>query len=132
MVFFGFTQCPKACPLALGELAKMRHLLQKNAPIHALPQVLFISVDPKEDSLPKLKQFIQHFDPHFIAATATPEKIAQLEKQLHLPGSKENPVNHSLDIILVDPEMKVQAYFSYPHHAEQLAEDYGRILDYRH
>ena len=37
-------------------------------------------------------------------------------------------VNHSSEILLINPEGKVQAYFNFPHKAETLVSEYKLIL----
>jgi protein SCO1/2 len=128
ILFFGFTNCTMVCPTTLTELSKMYNQLEKDLPENKVPQIVFISVDPARDNLARLKQFIHAFNPHFIAARARADLILALEKELHLTISSENLLNHSMEIILLNPEVRAQAYFSYPHEASQLVKDYKLIV----
>lgn len=137
MMFFGFTNCAMVCPTTLDSLNKMYHQMQKEMPANQLPQIAFISVDPDRDTIEKINDYVTGFNTHFIGARAEiPETIA-LEKQLHIVAAKMNvdyqgenhyTINHSAEILLFNPQAKLQAYFSYPHEPEQMVKDYKLIL----
>lgn len=128
MVFFGFTSCPVICPTTLAILNKMYQVLQNELPQHKLPQVVLISVDPEQDTIEKLNSFVHAFNPHFMGVRGPLEEILALEKQMHLPVSKSNPLSHSMEILLLNPDAHIQAYFSYPQQALQLAADYKLLI----
>jgi len=129
LVFFGFTHCSVLCPTTMAELNTMYHTLQRTLPKNELPQVIFVSIDPERDTQERLSQFVNTFNPHFIAIRANMAETVLLEKQFHVSAEKnDNSLNHSLEIVLLNPEAKVQAYLSYPHQAEQLAGDYQKVL----
>lgn len=127
LVFFGFTQCPTVCPGIMHVLDKAYKELQKTIPKDKKLQVIFISVDPKRDSLEKLNYFVQSFNKDFIGARANEDEIKKLQQALHLPLS-ENPINHGLELLLFNEEAKVQAYFSYTIKPEQLAKEVKMII----
>lgn len=129
MVFFGFTHCPMICPTTLVVLNEMHKKLEQELPKNLLPQIVFISVDPDRDTVERLNQFVHLFNPHFIGARADTKEILALEKQLHLIVSSDNTVNHSMEIVLLNPEVQVQAYFAYPHQATQLVAEYKAIIN---
>ena len=129
MLFFGFTHCPMICPTTLSLLNNMYKLLEKKLPDKQLPHIMLISVDPDRDSEEVLTQYVHGFNTQFTAARANVTDILAFEQQLHLVVSGNNPLNHSMDIILVNPDAKVQAYFSYPHQADELAKDYKAIVN---
>ena len=60
MVYFGFTYCPDICPIELSKMAdaltQIEKLPQGNE-IVAQIQPLFISVDPKRDTLEQIKKY---------------------------------------------------------------------------
>jgi protein SCO1 len=134
-VFFGFTRCTKVCPMTLDALNKMYQLLQKKLPASELPQIVFITVDPENDTIAKLNEYVSAFNSRFLGARTTIEKTAALEKLFFVtatkisdPGKNQYSFNHSTEIILVNPDAQIQAYFSFPPQPLQLAEDYFAIL----
>ncbi|CDZ77163.1 SCO1/SenC [Legionella massiliensis] len=127
LVFFGFTNCPMICPTTLQTLKKTYGILEKDFSENKIPRVLFISVDPARDSIEKINHFVKSFHANFIGARATIDEIRALQKQLHTAVSS-NPNSHGLDILLLNPEVKVQAYFSSPILPLQLANDIKAIV----
>ncbi len=137
LLFFGFTHCSVVCPTTMARLNETYKILEKTLPNKQLPQIVFISIDPDHDSIDRLNQYVASFNPHFISAKTTIEKTAALEKQFHATSTKileENQepnldtITHSSEIILVNPEANIQAYFYYPPQSDRLAEDYHAIL----
>src|SRR5215471_3723266 len=64
VVFFGYTQCPDACPTTMAELAQVKKLLGAESP---RVQVVFIPVDPDRDTAPLLHNYVKNFGDDFIA-----------------------------------------------------------------
>ncbi len=137
-LFFGFTNCPYVCPTTLAELNKMYKMLQKELPADKLPQIILVSVDPKRDTVNRMKQYIQVFNKNFIGLQGGEAETIAFEQQLHISAIKMQAagqssdhymINHSAEILLFNPEGKLQAYFSYPHEANQMDADYKLILN---
>ncbi|MEP6944107.1 MAG: SCO family protein, partial [Betaproteobacteria bacterium] len=63
VLFFGYTQCPDACPTTLSELAAVMQTLGADA---ARVQVLFVTVDPERDTPALLAQYVPAFNPAFV------------------------------------------------------------------
>src|SRR3954471_9533148 len=77
VVFFGFTHCPDVCPTTLADLARV---MQQLGPDADRVQVLFITVDPERDTSADLAQYVNAFDPRFIALRGDPEQTARVAK----------------------------------------------------
>jgi protein SCO1/2 len=131
LVFFGYTHCPDICPLTLAE-AKGFYDHLSGTPYQADTQVVFVSVDPKRDTLEVLKRYVGYFDPAFIGVTGA---RAQLDLLTHPLGiyyaykgdGDDYAVDHSAVMVLVGPQVKLRAVFSPPHTAGVLASDYLAI-----
>jgi len=96
VVFFGFTNCPDVCPSTLHELAEV---LNKLGDLAEQVTVLFISVDPKRDSLTKLKRYTDVFGPAFIGLTAEGDLIKQMSKRYRVTfgyGAADNSGNYDV------------------------------------
>lgn len=137
MLFFGFTNCGMVCPTTMASLSTMYKTLQTQLPDQQLPQIMFISVDPDRDSVSRINDYVTAFNPHFAGARGTIEDTVALEKQLHIVAAKMQvdgmgknnyTINHSAEILLVNPQGKLQAYFTFPHEADQMVKDYKLIL----
>jgi protein SCO1/2 len=137
MMFFGFTNCAMVCPTTMDALNKMYQSLQKELPENQLPLITLVSVDPERDTVEKMNDYVSSFNPHFVGARAEIPQTIALEKQFHIAAAKMEAdgqgaghysINHSAEIILINPEGQVQAYFSYPHQPEKMAADYKLIF----
>jgi protein SCO1/2 len=130
LIYFGFTQCNLACPTTLQSLNKTYQILKKQMPTHALPQIVFVTLDPKHDSLEKMKNYITSFNSHFIGARTTQEKTETIKNIFHISAeNNQDIINHSTRILLINPNAQIQAYFSYPPNAEKMANDYFKIIN---
>ena len=129
LLFFGFTHCESVCPMTFDVLNKMYILLQTKLAANLLPRIVFISIDPEKDTVMRLRQYVSAYNTHFLGARATLKKTLAIEKQFSIPVSNQNGViNHSTDILLLNPAVQIQAYFLYPHRPTNLARDYQLIL----
>lgn len=88
LVFFGYTNCPDACPTALAELAQVVQRLGADA---ERAQVLFITTDPARDTAERLKTYVTAFHPSFLGLRGTPEQTAQVAKDFKIYFEAEEP-----------------------------------------
>ncbi|MCC2667067.1 MAG: Electron transport protein SCO1/SenC [Gammaproteobacteria bacterium] len=137
LLFFGFTNCGFVCPTTLAELNKMYHLLKNQLPPNLMPQIVFISVDPERDTVKRMNEYVTAFNPKFIGLRGNESETAQLESDLHIlaaktqvnqPGRNNYTIDHTAEILLINPKGQLQAYMSYPHKAEQMAKDYKLMV----
>jgi protein SCO1/2 len=77
-VFFGFTNCPDACPTTLNEMARVEDEI--GAPAKDFT-TLFVTVDPERDTPAVLKEYLTNFGGKTIALSGTPEQVAQVAKE---------------------------------------------------
>jgi protein SCO1/2 len=99
LLYFGYTHCPDACPTTLANLASV---LEKLGPRANDVRVLFVSVDPKRDTLPILKAYVNTFAPQIDGLRGTDDQIAALARRYRVlyavtpDSSGQNPkVMHS-------------------------------------
>ncbi len=137
MLFFGFTNCGYVCPTTMTALNKMYHSLETDLSKEKLPQVVLVTVDPERDTVTRMNDYVSAFNPEFKGVRGEQANLDQFTKALHITAMKmeasgegENHymINHSAEIILINPEGKIQAYLSYPHEANQMSKDYKAIL----
>ena len=80
-VFFGFTNCPDACPTTLSEIARATDELGASAKELT---TLFITVDPERDTPAVLKDYISNFGGNTIGLSGTPEQVAEVAKEYRI------------------------------------------------
>lgn len=137
LLFFGFTNCGMVCPTTMAALNGMYKTLQAQLPPNELPKIVFVSIDPERDTVKRLNEFINAYNPSFIGARASIEDTETLMKQFHIvsakmqadgPGKARYTLDHTAEIFVVNPEAKLQASLAFPAHADQLVNDYKSIL----
>lgn len=117
LTFVGYTYCPDICPTTLGDLKGIYPQLQQIDSEYPI-EVLFISVDPKRDSLDRLKEYIDFFHPQFHAATGEHKQLFPLVRSMgmmyEIAGATENNdylVNHSGAVVIINPDGHVIGRF---------------------
>lgn len=138
MVFFGFTSCPDACPLALSEMAEA---VRRLGPDGARVQGLFITVDPARDTAEVLSKYVPAFHPTFVGLRGTAEETARTAKEwkVHYQAAKPHDgdakhylVDHTSAIFVLDARGKPRLYVSQNGRSvERIVEDLKQLLDER-
>ena len=104
-IFFGFTNCPDICPTTL---LLMSNALAKLGPDGDRLKVLFVTVDPEQDTPERLRTYMSSFDARIVGLTGSTEQIvatAKLWKAFHhkLPEDKGGyTIVHSAYVYLMD------------------------------
>ncbi|GAB3014472.1 SCO family protein [Bowmanella dokdonensis] len=115
LAFTGYTFCPDICPTTLAELKGIYPQLQQISPDI---QVLFLSVDPNRDTTERLLEYVNFFEPAFIAATAEHKELFPFVRSLGMmyamSESTDNPdylVDHSSSLTIINPQAQVVGRF---------------------
>ena len=129
VMFFGFTHCPDICPPTMAKLAVLMQRLGDDA---QRVQVLFITVDPKNDTVKQLAGFIPQFHPSFIGLTGTDKEIAVVAAEYKVAYG-QNPknvslVDHSTGILVKDAKGKLRLLVKNDVPVEDLEHDVRVLL----
>ncbi|MES2299898.1 MAG: SCO family protein [Pseudomonadota bacterium] len=132
VLFFGYTQCPDACPTTMAELAGVMKALGPQAD---QVQVLFITVDPERDTPALLAQYVPNFDKRFLGlwgdATAT-AKVAQEFRVFYAKaeGAKGNNylIDHTTGSYVFDRAGKVRLFETRDLGVAQVTQDLRQLL----
>ena len=78
LVFFGYTNCPDACPLSMERLRELNH-----SGLVAADDVAYvmISVDGERDTPAAMKAFLAKYSSEFIGLTADPSRVQPIAQQ---------------------------------------------------
>lgn len=132
VVFFGFTQCPDACPTTMAELAQIKKQL---GPDGDKLQAIFVTVDPERDTPELLKAYMANFDPTFLALRPSTDKLPELAKDFKIyykkvegktPGSYT--MDHSAGSYVYDTKGRVRLYYRYGSGVDALTSDIRLLL----
>ena len=140
LVFLGYTSCPDICPLTLAKLNAVYKNLRSDYPV----QIWFVSVDPKRDTPAKRKDYIDYFNPDFLAVSGKHKHLFPMVRGLGLiyaisdSSESEYAVDHSASVAMVDGNGAVRAIFkpefkqgSVPLiNSKELTQEFKKIADY--
>jgi protein SCO1/2 len=105
LVWFGYTECPHTCPMALGAISGALDALGSDAKAVA---PLFVTVDPGHDTPARLAAHLAKFHPSFIGLTGAPDDIARIQAgyrfaatQIADPGQFKRLFEHTTLIYLM-------------------------------
>ena len=126
IVFLGYTYCPDICPTTLNDLGKFEKQIS-DKDYASMLQVLFVTADPKRDSLQRLNEYTGYFSKKFISATGHAEDLKNFSQSMNLMFIENNSsndehylVDHSSAMALINPNGQFQATFTAPHKIENL------------
>lgn len=135
LAFFGFTYCPDVCPTTLAVLKQAWSKLGPEQ--RARVAIDFISVDPQRDTPEQLGKFTAFFSPDFVAATGTDQQLTALTNGLGLVYARtpaqggEYSVDHSSQIVIIDPQGRLVGLFRPPLDAARIVADLNSLLGSR-
>lgn len=79
LLFFGFTNCPDACPTALAEMAQVVNQVGADR-----VQGLFVTVDPERDTPEKLAAYVTAFHPSFLGLRGSKQELEKVTKEFKI------------------------------------------------
>lgn len=118
LLFFGYTNCPDACPTTLSTIGAV---YKKLGDLSEQMATVFISVDTNRDSVAKLKEYLSYYDYGPIGLTGSQSEVTAVTEQFKIifskrvdPDSKGGyQVDHSTSVFLVDRLGRVRHHFHY-------------------
>lgn len=104
VIFFGFTHCPEVCPTTLYDLTQDLQALGAEAD---KLNVVFVTIDPEQDTPELMKTYLSSFDPHIIGLTGTPDEIATAAQAYRVyyrkvPTESGYTMDHTATVFLMD------------------------------
>ncbi|ESL12204.1 cytochrome c oxidase assembly factor [Trypanosoma rangeli SC58] len=133
--YFGFTHCPEICPVELNRMSKVVDAVRARRPNdRILP--LFVSCDPRRDSLEAIEEYLSAFHPDFIGLVGTPKQVNDACKSYRiyysLPSDEAVETNdylidHSIAIFLFDPKGRFVDFFGNRYDESEITD---RVLHY--
>jgi len=103
LVYFGYSQCPDFCPMALTRMTEV--LTQLGGDGKALLPI-FVTLDPAHDTPLVLRRYAAHFSPRLRALTGTPAAVADAARTFGVPWkhSTGGGLDHGVFMYLVAPD----------------------------
>lgn len=127
LVYFGFTRCTDTCPVDLPIIAQA---LDKVGPLAEKVAPLFVTVDPANDTVAVLAEYVAAFHPKLVGLTGSEAEIAAVAKAYkvhrrkltqHHHGKGEYAVDHGSLTYLMGKEGRFVTLLPHNSGAERLA-----------
>ena len=139
MLYFGYTFCPDVCPLTMQNVAAA---LAKTGKAAKDIRFLFVTVDPKRDTIPVLKSYVSLFGPDFIGLRGDADQLELLAKRFRIaysvtpsPDPAKYEVTHSSAVYVFDKQLNarllVPSMASKTPNIDGLAADLVRLVNGR-
>ena len=132
LLYFGYTHCPDVCPTTLAELGRaVRDLGPKADQV----RILFVTVDPRRDSLSVLKSYAKGFGPQVVGLRGDTEALAALTKRYRASYGYGKPdadgnyaVSHSSAVYVFDRQGKARLLGKPTNHVADYAHDLKELV----
>ncbi len=131
LLYFGYTSCPDVCPTTLQAIADAMRLLGSRAD---RLRPVFITVDPRRDTAPVVRDYVRQFDPRLVGLTGTPSEIDTVEREYRIESSisrngsgAANVIDHTAVLLLVGPDGRYLEPLPVDESGRQIA---GRLAKY--
>ena len=136
LVFFGYTRCPDFCPNTLMQLSKVHKELNESKSVDTTKlQIIFISVDTKNDDISSIEKYVQYFDKHFIGLRLNETSLDALAKSAGVYYKKVSETqgidiyDHTGTIFIIDDLGKTKGVFTPPFLESALKLDIIQLLN---
>jgi len=117
MIYFGFCHCPDICPDKLDTVTDAVNEINAMKDVPNI-QPLFITVDPRRDTVENIRRYLHDFHPDFIGLTGDEEHLKRISKDYHVYSKAGEPdedndyiVDHTVILYLMDPDGKFSDYY---------------------
>ncbi|GAB5467313.1 MAG: hypothetical protein Kilf2KO_03430 [Rhodospirillales bacterium] len=134
LLYFGYTQCNEACPVALWAMGQALEQLTPAEVARLAP--LFVTIDPALDSGPALAAYLEGFHPALRGLTGEAEAIAAAAAAYKVGYDREaqqdeegfRVIDHGTSLYLMAPDGDFLRQFDYRVEPDRLAEVLRRYL----
>lgn len=136
LLFFGYTFCPDICPITMATLRQFEQVLADvDSKAADSVRIVMVSVDPERDTPERLGEYVGFFGEDYIGATGEYIDIFNFARQVNVAFGytpQEDGsylVNHSGQIVLINPQGHFQGFFKVPHDPEQMARTFRSVYN---
>ena len=134
LLFFGYTYCPDVCPMTLSAWKQVQDALGDDA---RNVRFVYVTVDPKRDSLERLKNHLEIFSDDFIGLTGSEKALNAVyskfgvfrEIEKFADSETDYLVNHTARIFVFDRDGRWRLGISYNAPVEDIVHDIRLLLE---
>lgn len=136
LMYFGYMHCPDVCPMTLSRLQSTVSQLGKRA---SEIRILFVSVDPRRDSLDELGQYVQAFGQQVVGLRGGQQALQELTKRYRVTYGYDKPdadgdytVSHSSAVYVFDHQGQARLLIRDSDSTEAIRHDLEQLLAESH
>lgn len=133
VLFFGYTHCPDFCPVTLAQFRDLKASLEEQS---EQVEFVFITVDPEQDPVSRMKEYVDAFDPKLVGLTGTRSELELVWKNYGVYQEKhtghdetDTTVDHSTRTYLVDQQGKLLLTYPFGFETDKIVQDIHLLLD---
>lgn len=133
LLYFGYLQCPDICPTTLQSLSSMRGLIAKSEQEADIPRMIFVSVDPANDTPDRISGYLAFFDKNLIGLSGDPDQLGLLAHSLginyaeHVDPNGVRSMEHTTSVIVVDPHGRGVAALAGSHQPRVMLQQFAAL-----
>jgi protein SCO1/2 len=133
LLFFGYTHCPDVCPTTLYDFKQMKTSLGE---LSEKVKFVFVTVDPKRDTINHLNDYVTAFDTEFIALGGNYSELETVwsaygvyreEKDVGSAGGYL--VDHTARVYVIDLQGNLRLTFPFGMAPEAMTNDVMQLLE---
>ncbi len=132
-VFFGYTNCPNACPATLAILNHVQEALRARGA--EAPRIVFVSLDPARDTPAMLQRYVSAFGSDAVGVTGDPAALQGLmtffgvtvERQAGADAAGYT-LDHTTNFFLLRPDGRWLATFAPADDGEAVLDDTATLM----
>jgi len=135
-LYFGYTHCPDACPATMSELSYA--IRTQPASVRRRVAVVFVTVDPRRDTRPVLRRWLDHYGRSFVGLRGSLREIGEVEHEAGVPtavpirtaGTTSYQVEHSSFLFAYSPDGRSHVVYTLGFKPADYAHDLPLLLRY--
>ena len=135
LLYFGYLECPDACPIHMAVLSKVMEALPGETRDDV--DVVFVTTDPERDAPEQIRDYLDRFDPTFIGLTGDPETLAEAQRAAGVPVAVAEPadedgnylVGHATQVLVFDRDGVARVVYPFGVRQSDWMEDLPAIVD---
>lgn len=132
LLYFGYTMCPDFCPTTLLEIQRVEEALGDDADN---VEVVFVSVDPERDTQERLKEYMDFFNPEYIALRGSDAEIRDVARSYNIMYARGEStsaggylVDHTTSLFAIDGDGNLALTWAYGTDVESITKDIQHLI----
>lgn len=132
LIYFGFSNCPDICPQEMEKQTQAIELLDAECGPVATP--VFISIDPKRDTVKVVDEYCKEWHPRIVGLTGTPEQVKQVSRAYRVyymantSDEKDYLIDHSIIHYFMGKNGKFIEFFGKNMTAQEMADGMKKAI----